>query len=433
MNRKDLFKELIVEFQSSSLPEVIKRDIEIPINTGKIISVIGVRRSGKTFILFQTIKELLKEIPIEKIIYINFEDERLDIKAKDLGLLLEAYKELYPEIELKEVYFFFDEIQNIDGWEKFVRRIYDNYSKNIFITSSNSKLLSKEIATALRGRTIKYEVYPLSFKEFLRFKKINFTERDFYSINKRAVLKKFFNEFLMYGGFPEVVFIEDKNIKIKILQEYYEVMLFKDIIERYNIKNIHILKYFIKRIVENISKPLSINNIYNELKSQGYKISKDSLYQYLDILEAVYFTILIKKFSKSILKSELSQKKAYLIDNGLVNALTFAFKENFGTLLENLTAKEFKNREYNIFYFKDKKECDFIIEKEGNFLPIQVSYTLLDNKTKEREIKGLLEAMNYLNLEKGMILTHEEEDLLKIGNKTIEIQPAYKYFLLNSN
>jgi predicted AAA+ superfamily ATPase len=210
-------------------------------------------------------------------------------------------------------------------------------------------------------------------------------------------------------------------------------MLFRDIIERYSIKNIPVLKYFIKRVVENIGKPLSINNIYNELKSQGYKISKGSLYQYLDILEAVYFVILIKKFSKSILKSELSQKKAYLIDNGLINALTFAFKENFGTLLENLTAKEFKSRGYNIFYFKDKRECDFIVEKEGNFLPIQVSYTLLDSKTKEREIRGLLEAVNYLNLEKGMILTYEEEDILKIDNKTIEIQPAYKYFLLNSN
>jgi len=429
MRVKDIFKELIVEFQERKLPEFVKRDIRIPINTGKIISVIGVRRSGKTFVLFQTINELLKNVPIEKIIYINFEDERLDINVKDLGLILEAYKELYPEIPLNEVFFFFDEIQNIEGWERFVRRIYDSYSKNIFITGSNAKFLSREIATALRGRTIKYEVYPLNFKEYIRFKNLDFTERDFYSIEKSAKIKAVFKEFLIYGGFPEIVFINEKNLKIKILQEYYEVMLFRDIVERYNIKNLPVLKYFIKRVIESIGKPISINNIYNELKSQGYKIGKDSLYQYLDILETIYFSILLKKFSKSILKMELSQKKVYLIDNGLINALTFSFKEKLGTLLENLVAKEFKTRGYEIFYFKEKQECDFIVEKEDELLPLQVSYSMDTSGTREREIKGLLEILNFLNLKKGFILTFDEEETIKIDGKVIEIKPSFKYLL----
>ncbi len=433
MKRKNIFKELILEFQHQKVPEIIDRDINIPINTGKIISVIGVRRSGKTYILFQIIKKLIKDIPIEKIIYINFEDERLDIKSQELNLILEAYMELFPNNSLNNVYFFFDEIQNINGWEKFVRRLYDRYSKNIYITGSNSKLLSKEISTALRGRTISYEVFPLSFKEFLKFKNYSFKENEIYIPQKKALMKSLFNQYLNFGGFPEVVLQEDETIKIKILQEYFDVMLYKDLVERYKIKNIPVLKYFIKRTIENVGKPLSVNNIYNEIKSQGYKVSKDSLYEFLEMLESIYLIFTVRKFSKSVLKTELSQKKVYLIDNGFLNALSFSFKENKGALLENLTAKEFKTYEGEIFYFKEKKECDFITVIKSKFIPVQVSYVLKNKKTLKREIDGLLEAMKYLNARNGYIITYDEEDQLNIENKTIQIIPAYKFIFKSQN
>ncbi|RUM50088.1 MAG: ATPase [Hydrogenothermus sp.] len=429
MKRKDIFKELIVEFQEKKFPPIIERDITIPADTEKIISVIGVRRSGKTYILFQTIKSLLKTLPIEKIVYINFEDERLDIKAEELNLLLEAYKELYPEIPLNEVFFFFDEIQNIEGWEKFIRRIYDNYSKNIFITGSNSKLLSTEIATSLRGRSITYKVFPLNFKEFLKFKGFDFKEKYLYSLEKKTLLKNLLNEYMKFGGFPEVVKIENKDLKIKILQEYFDVMIYRDLIERYQIKSPNILKYFAKRLIETVGKPLSINNIHNELKSQGYKVSKDTLYEFFDMLEAIFFVLIAKKFSKSVLKTEFSQKKAYLVDNGFLTALTFSFLENYGKLLENILVKEFVAKGYEVFYFKEKKECDFIVIKDRDAIPIQVSYTLQDKKTKEREIKGLLEALNYLNKKEGIMLTYEEKDEIKVENKNIRIIPMYEYLL----
>jgi predicted AAA+ superfamily ATPase len=428
MKRKDIFKELIVEFHQDGIPDFIERDLELPINTNKIISVIGVRRSGKTYLLFQTIKKLLEKIPIEKIIYINFEDERLEIKAQDLSLLLEAYKELYPEISLKDLYLFFDEIQNIEDWEKFVRRIYDKYTKNIYITGSNSKLLSKEIATALRGRTISYEIFPLSFKEFLKFKGFYFEEKDFYNLEKRGIWKKQFLEYLEYGGFPEIVFFDDKNLKLKTLQNYFEVMLYKDLVERFQIKNSIILKYFIKRVIENIGKPLSVNNIFNELKSQGYKVSKDSLYEYLEMIEDIYLSIIVRKYSKSILKTGFSQKKAYIVDNGLINALSFSFKENYGVLLENLIAKEFKANGYEIFYYKEKKECDFVVAKKDKVIPVQVSYSLFSEKTKKREINGLLEAAKFLNVKNGIILTFDEFEELTINNIEIKIFPFYYYF-----
>ncbi len=427
MTRKDIFKELIIEYHQDELPEIIEREIFLPLNTGKIISIVGVRRSGKTFLLFQTIKHLTEKIPKQKTVYINFEDERLDIKAEDLNLLIEAYKELYPENPLKEIYFFFDEIQNVEGWEKFIRRIYDRYTKNIFITGSNSKLLSREIATALRGRTITYEVFPLSFREFLKFKKLDFEEKDLYNIESRAKWKGLFTEYLKFGGFPEIILFEDKNLKIKILQEYFEVMLYRDLVERFQIKNPLILKYFIKRIVENVSKPISVNNIYNELKSQGYKVGKDTLYEFLDMVEAVYLAFVVRKYSTSVLKSELSQKKVYIVDNGLLNALSFSFKENLGALLENTIAKEFRAKGYEIFYYREKKECDFIVLKDEKFLPVQVSYSLHSENTLKREVDGLLEAIKFLRVKTGIIITFDKKDELIINDIKIDIVPAYYY------
>ncbi|MFP3293963.1 MAG: ATP-binding protein [Hydrogenobaculum sp.] len=428
MKRKDVFKQVIVEFHQWTLPKLLNRNIELPLNTNKIISLIGPRRSGKTYVMFQTIKKLLDSVPIERILYVNFEDERLDISSDELGLLIEAYKELYPDIPLNDVYIFFDEIQNVEGWETFVRRIYDKCTKNIYITGSNSKLLSKEIATALRGRTLTYEVFPLSFQEFLKFKGFYFEEIDFYNIEKRAILKKAFLDYLNYGAFPEVVFFDDKSLKLKTLQNYFEVMFYRDLVERYKIKNHIALKYFIKRVVENIGSMLSINNIYNELKSQAHKIAKDSLYEYLEMLQDIYFLFVVKKYNKSILKSEL-QKKAYLIDNGLLNALSFSFKENMGVLLENAMVKELLTKGYDIFFFKEKKECDIIAYDHNHFIPIQITYEMSLSQTKQREIEGILEASKYLGSKEGIILTFDEKDEISINGIDIKILPAYYYLL----
>lgn len=175
MKKKELLKTIIREFQTRDLPDIIPRDIVIPVNSGKIISLVGPRRSGKTYLLYQLIKGVADSTSKENIVYINFEDERLDLTKYDLDVILQAYGELYPSANYKNTNFFFDEIQNVDGWEKFIRRVYDTISKKIFITGSNSKLLGDEIATSLRGRTIRYEVLPLSFREFLRFKNISFS------------------------------------------------------------------------------------------------------------------------------------------------------------------------------------------------------------------------------------------------------------------
>ena len=377
--------------------------------------------------MFQHILELKeKGIPAEKILYINFEDERLNFELKTLDLILQSYRELYPELSLDKCYFFFDEIQNIKGWERFIRRIYDSVSKNIFITGSNSQLLGEEIATSLRGRTIRFEVFPLNFREFIRFKNFDFDpERDFFSYEKKARLMKIFNEYMIFGGFPEIVFLEE-SLKVKTLQEYFDIMLYRDIAERYHIKHILLLKYFLKRLAENMGRFFSVHKIYNELKSQGLKLGKDMLYKYLDYAEASYVVRLVKKHYRSVTKTELGEKKIYLIDTGLLNSIKFFEKKDYGILLENLIFREIYFIAKNVVTFKEKKECDFLID---NKIAIQVSFDITESTTLKREITGLKEACKYLNLKKGYIITHDNKGEVKENGINISIFPAYELLI----
>ena len=429
MRRKELIKEIIVSFQRRELKLDVESELILSLDTGKVITVTCVRRSGKTYLLYQTIGELKKKVSPESIVYFNFEDERLELKSEELNLIVEAYRELYPDKKLSEVYFFFDEIQNVEGWERFIRRIYDTETKNIYLTGSNSKLLSSEIATALRGRTLKYELYPLSYREFLKFKGLDLKPTDVYLPELRSNAKKLFEEFLYWGGFPEVAYFEDDELRLKTLQEYFDVMVYRDLVERFNFKNLPVVKYFLKRCIESITSPLSVNNIYNELRSQGYKVSKDTLYSLLDAAESVYLLKLLKKFSRSTLKVELSQKKSYVIDNGLVNAITFSFLKDRGKLLENLIHRELLIRFGDIFYFKEKKECDFVAFRGKKVYPIQVSYTVEDERAFQREVEGLLEACKFLGEKEGLILTYDEEKEVEMENIKILLLPVWKFLL----
>ena len=428
MIRKDAIKEIILQNQNRDLSYLKNRDIEVPVNTGKIISITGVRRCGKTHLLLLTISKLFaNSIGKENIIFINFEDERLNMKAEELDLIIQSYRELYPEKAIKEVHFFFDEIQNLQGWEKFVRRVYDTVSQNIYITGSNSKMLSSDIATALRGRNINIEMFPLSFAEYVSFKNI---DTNFYLPDNRAVLVNELKSYILTGGFPEII---GSKFSQKILHDYYYVMLYKDLIERYEIKNIPALKYFLTRLIVNIGKPSSIHKIYNELKSAGYKISKDSLYQFAEYADSIYMSFKISKFGYSFIKSEQSEKKIYFIDNGLVNSLTYQFSENYGVLLENAVFLYLRQKWGNSIYFhKNKTECDFVVvDKDKIFDVIQVSYDIEDKETLDREIRGLENAAQYFKINKGTIITFDQERESFVTKKQVQIDiiPAFKYFL----
>ena len=397
--KREWFKYLIKEFHDMALPKIKERALVIP-ETKKIITLVGSRRSGKTFYFYQLITHLLKTVPKERIIYINFEDDRiLPLDAKDLNDLLEAYYELYPENKEKEIYLFFDELQNIKGWETYIRRINDKEKTKIFITGSSSKLLSKEIATSLRGRTLTFNIFPLSFKEFLRFKDIIADKNLPYS-KERYLVKQLFEKYLALGGFPEVV-LEKNNLEYDILNNYFEMTLYKDIVERFSVRNTNILKMMSKFLLTNISSQFSINAYYTSIKKE-LPVSKETIFEYISYLEEANMIFLVPHFSYSLKKQQINPKKCYCIDNGLRNSVAFKFSKDEGKLAENLVFIELQRREKDVYYWKNKGEIDFIIKnKDQSLTAINVSYT---NEVEDREIKPLLEFKKEFKKTKELII-----------------------------
>ena len=424
---KTIFKNIIKENQDFEVSNILSRNISnsIPLDINIIVSLIGARRSGKTYILYDLINKIKKRgVSKDKIVFINFEDERINVQQKDLDLIIQAYQEIYTNIDLREVYFFFDEIQNVKGWEKFVRRIFDTKSRKIFITGSNSKLLSTEIATELRGRTVSYSVFPYSYNEFLLTQKAPF---DLNTQAKRSLILNLTEKYMYDGGFPELINFDTRS-RYKILQQYFNVMIYRDIVERYKISNPEVLKFFIKKLFASVTSPFSINKIYNDLKSMGYKISNKYLYEYADYCKSVFITQEISRFNFSEIKQIKSDKKAYAIDTGLLSAIDFKVSKNNGKLFENMTVMEFLKLEKEVFYFKDKYECDLIVKDKEELNAVQISYNLSDSETKERELRGLKNACNYLKIDKGTIITFDEEAVMNYKGIEVQILPFYKFF-----
>ncbi|MBO0611572.1 ATP-binding protein [Thiothrix fructosivorans] len=428
MTKKELLKTLIRDFHLRDIPALKPRLLDIPLHLNKVVTLTGVRRSGKSSILLQAIEQLRQTVPREQIVYLNFEDERLDLATHELDLIVQAYRELYPALDLAQCYFFFDEIQNIPRWELFVRRLDDSVSRHLFITGSNSKLLGSEIATALRGRTLRYEVFPLSFGEYLAFQGIL---PDLHSSQSVALINVAFEQFMLHGGFPEVVLLDDDNIRRKLLTEYFDVMIYRDLIERYQERNVQALKFFLRRCIEGVTSPLSINKIHNELKSAGFRVSKDTLHQYLEQANAIYLLQLAYKYDPSLVRRELGDKKAYIVDNGLINAFSWRAGQDKGKLLENLMAMELRKQGLELLFVKGAQECDFVVQQPtGELLPMQVCYELGDPTTRAREVAGLLAACRFCGVQQGVIVTRDEDaQWQEDDGVTIKVVAAWRYLL----
>ncbi len=424
--KKDIFKGLIVDFQERDLSHVVDREIEIPLDTGKIITIMGVRRCGKTHLLFSLINKPGKKIDRRNIVYINFEDDRLfPLQSEDLATLIDAYYELYPDKKNEKVFLFFDEIQDVKGWEKFVRRIYDTENCAIFITGSSSKFLSKEIASSLRGRTLSYEVFPLSFKEFLRFKNI---EIDMYSSRSAARIKNALNEYLIKGGFPEVVNY-DQELFTGTLQEYIDLIMYRDILERFNITNTFLLKYLIKFCFTNVSTLISFNKLYNDFRSQGLHLSRNTIYEYVSYLEDACALFTVPVYSTSVRGEWRNPRKIYSVDIGFKSVIEYAALKDIGRVYENLVFLELRRKYTNIRYIKQKQEVDFYFVSEGKGSLINVCYDLNEPSTREREIRGLLEAMESHTIKRALIITNEVEEQIEVNDRVIDIVPLWKWLL----
>lgn len=431
MDKKEALKRIIVESQHSKVA-LISRDLKLPTDINKVVTLYGPRRCGKTYLFYQTIQGLLQEkVASKKVLYVNFEDKRiLPFNKEDWEVLLDAYFELYPENINEKNYIFLDEIQETPLWEKFARRLSEKKNFQIFLTGSSSKLFAKEIATTLRGRTISYFLIPFSFREFLRAKKVRIEPHLEYSLSRHNI-KKLFQEYLKFGGFPEV-FDKEEPFKTQILQGYFDLIFYKDIVERYKIRNFGLMRDLMRYLLTNFSSLFSLTGYYNFLKSSGQKIGKDTLFDYLACLEDVNFVKLVPLFDFSLKKQMVNPKKVYCIDTGLINAVIPQFSENKGRFLENLAFLELLRRGEEVYYFKDNKanEVDFLIAKKGEPKQlIQVCSNLENPKVKEREVSPLIKAATRFNIRECVILTDDQKTEFAEGRLKVRVLPLWNWLL----
>ncbi len=428
MITKTLWGEIIKDFQAKELPEFIERNIEYPLVTPikRAVVIIGPRRSGKTYSMFQTIKKVMDSGTNKKcVLYVNFEDSRLlSASVDDLNNMLDMFFEIYPENRKHKTWFFLDEIQLIEKWESFVRRLLDNEDIQVFVTGSSSKMMSKEIATSLRGRSLIYHIFPFSFKEFLVANNVSFEK--YLSSAERTKIINGLREYMEYGGYPESVIY--KQERERILREIIDVTIYRDVIERYKVKNIKVLRIFFAALFN--SKMFSVHKFFNFLKSQGMKISKNTLYTYFEYLRDSLIVYPVKKFAYSYKDVEGSIPKIYFVDNGLLYSQGIKDK---GRLMENLVFSNLQKKwEKNLFYYRssDGKEVDYVL-KEGQKIEqlIQVCYDIENYLTKEREIKGLFKASRELKCSNLLVITWDYEYEETIDDKKIFYQPLWKWLL----
>ena len=421
MERKDLYYVLFEQQKEMNLESnFIKRELTKKVlsflNLKLPIIITGVRRSGKSTLLYLIKNEL--KLKDKEFIYVNFNDERLtDFSIKDFQKILDFLEE---EDFRDNCIILLDEIQETKDWEKWVDRIKNKHQ--IFITGSNSKLLSKEISTILTGRSVNVSLYPFSFQEFLNARNIE-TNNWKIDLKIQAKLRKYFNEFFSMGGIPKVIVDNDK----RLLRENYENILYRDIIKRFN-KNL-------EKPIKEISVYLS-SNISNEVSlralSKTIQIKNlSTLKSILESFENSFLFFFVNKFDFSVRKQIQNPRKVYCIDNGFITEIGFRLSENKGKILENLVFIELKRNGKEVYYLSEKKECDFVIRNGAKINEaIQVCYEF-NNNNRERELGGLLEVLKRFNLKKGLILTYNQEDELNIENKRIFIKPVWKWILEN--
>lgn len=431
---KDKLKIIINEFQASPLPAMQERELVVDLSlvrspVSKAITIIGPRRAGKTFFLYQIMKNfLVNGADIRDFVYVNFEDERLlPMTAADLELVLGAWHELHNR-ETRPL-LFLDEIQNITGWEKFVRRLVDQ-GHNILVSGSNSKLLSSDIAAALRGRTLTYTLLPFSFREFLAIQGVALEKNIQYG-QKRHLVQQLFENFSATGGYPEVVQLENDQTRTRVLQDYFHAIFYRDLVERYRVKHSELLRHWLGILMANIASLVSFRKVENDFKSRGMRVSSSTLATYSRYVEDIFFGFFVEMYSESTRKRQINPKKFYLIDQGLHNYLTLGFSANKGRVLENLVFLELKRRGLEVFYYRTKSgaEVDFLIRDNNGLRLIQVCHDLTNIETASRETKALAQGMKELGLNTGLILTHAEKKDEPSVSGSIAIRPAWEWLL----
>ncbi len=405
-------RETILNKKCGIEREVLK-EIELKIKLPHVVVLTGLRRSGKSTILRQLIKKKYND---EDFYYINFEDERLfNFPANEFNALYEGLVNLYG----KKKTFFLDEIQNVQNFETFVRRFYEEGFK-FFITGSSATLLSRELGTKLTGRHVDIIVTPFSFLEFLELKGVIINKEAMDKTETKVEIKKWFEEYLTKGGMPEYLVYNDPELLTRV----YEDTILKDIAVRYKVDNVVILRQLYSHLIYNFANKFSYNSLTKIMNIN----SVNTIKKFIVYLEETYFAKTINKFDFSFKKQIISDKKIYILDNGFIGVLSKKIAKDNGWLLENLVFNCL-NKEYDVFYYSHEKECDFLVLKNKEIKQaIQVCYELNEENSK-REIAGLTQAMNTFKLKEGLLLTNSQEEEMKVDGKKIIVKPVWKWLI----
>jgi predicted AAA+ superfamily ATPase len=412
---KQIIRKVILDQKSIPFsPDWIERDDFRKVinyhNEPSVIVISGIRRCGKSTL----IRQLSAEFPGY---YLNFDDDRLmNFQVEDFQFLYETLIEVYGLLDV----FYFDEIQNVPGWERFVRRLHDN-GKKVYITGSNASLLSKELGTRLTGRHINLTLYPFSFREYLKFVgQSNFDTQNL-KTTETGLLKKHFQEYLFNGGFPDYI----KYHNVDYLKTFIDNIVYRDIIVRYGLTNARSLKELTSYLITNFCGKISNNNLKDLIGVKNGTTVKN----YIEYLENSYLVSTITKFDYSLKSQIKANRKSYIIDSAIPNSIGIQFTENYGRLLENLVYLHLKKLYDEIYYYSNGNECDFVA-KQGirNYSAFQVCYELNEMNFK-RETAGLLYVLNELNLDSGNIITFDEEKTIEQDGKEIRVIPAWKWLL----
>lgn len=428
----ETIKSIILDFQEIRSEIGVPRRLRIETVRGKASVCIGVRRGGKSTYLFQVIQRLLDSgVPRQNILYLNFFDDRLhNLRHDNLGLIAEAYYSIYPEKKNKEtVYCFFDEIQAAQGWEPFVDRLMRTEKCEVYLTGSSARMLSKEIATQMRGRALSWEMFPFSLQEFLDYKEVD--SEGALSTKKQLLVRKAFEEYWETGGFPEVAGLS-RHLRIKIHQEYFRTILFRDLIERHDVSHPKAVTDLAHWLVDNTASPYSINRLTGYLKSLGHKVPKSAVSDYLEWFEDAYFLFTVRVFDASLARRDTNPKRVYCIDHAMVTSVSSGILVNSGHLLENLVFTALRRIHPEIYYYKTKtgREVDFIVPRRGRQrMLVQVCESLAEPKTLKRETAALAEAMVELGLKTGTIVTRNEKERMDVEAGTIEGIPIWRFLL----
>lgn len=431
---KDVLKVVLAEYYEEGLPKkVVRRDVGYFEKTSLATVVKGMRRTGKTYVTFERIKDLLAQgIEPGRIVHLNFEDERIkSITVDQLHLIGEAHAELYPEFAKAKCWYFLDELQNVEGWEAYARRIVDSPRVQLCLTGSSSKLLSEELATAMRGRSIPIEVFPLSFREFLRFNSIfeKLPQQGTYTSSQKGVLRNAMSRYLDIGGFPAV---QDLPLlqRNATLQDYLHAVVYRDVLQRHKVVSVQSLLYTLDYLVHNYARRISVHAISGVLKNLAYSCRREDVADYISYFKDAYLIYPVSVLSDSLAVKRVNPDKYYIVDTGLVSAATPKLDSEKGWKLENLVYMALRRGLRKIHYYplSDNREVDFHVydQLSGRYSLIQVAWEISDDRTFLRELTALKDARAATGIEDCVVVTWDTERDLGDGIRAV---PVWKWCL----